>query len=145
MEATGGYEKAAAEKLIQAGYATSIINPRMGRRFAQAIGQLAKTDKIDSQVLALYAQKIEPKAKAKFCKNNQLLVDIKARRSQLLPMIGMERSRLETGSTDVKKSLAKSLKYLKKELKQVDKDLQESIKGIPNMPPKISSCKVFVG
>ena len=60
LEATGGYEQAVARELETAKFFVSVINPRQIRNFAKALGQLAKTDKVDSRILAIFAQKIEP-------------------------------------------------------------------------------------
>ena len=60
LEATGGYEKAVARELEKMSFPVSVINPRQARDFAKALGQLAKTDKIDGRMLALFAEKIEP-------------------------------------------------------------------------------------
>ena len=61
LEATGGYERLVAEILHDAGLPVSVINPRQVRDFARAEGILAKTDKIDARVLALYAQRMQPR------------------------------------------------------------------------------------
>ena len=51
MEASGGYERACADSLAAAGLAVAIVNPRLVRRFAGSFGKLAKTDKIDAEVI----------------------------------------------------------------------------------------------
>src|SRR6266571_195545 len=60
LEATGGFEHAAAAALGAARLGVVIANPRQVRAFARAIGQLAKTDAIDAQVLALFAERVQP-------------------------------------------------------------------------------------
>ncbi len=60
MEATGGYEKVAFEGLTNAGLRVSIVNPRHIRNFGKAVGALAKTDRIDAKLIALYTAKLEP-------------------------------------------------------------------------------------
>jgi transposase len=60
MEATGGYERRAAKALFEAGFAVAVVNPTRVRRFAQAIGVLAKTDKIDAKMIARYASVADP-------------------------------------------------------------------------------------
>lgn len=60
MEATGGYEKAVAQVITKGHGRVSIVNPRQIKDFAKALGKLAKTDKIDAQVIALFAQKLQP-------------------------------------------------------------------------------------
>jgi transposase len=64
MEATGKLHREAFRNLHDSGFAVAVINPRRSRLFAQAIGQLAKTDKVDARMLALIGAMLEPKAKA---------------------------------------------------------------------------------
>jgi Transposase len=60
LEATGGYEAALVAALATAGLPVVIANPRQVRDFAKATGQLAKTDRIDAQLLALFAERVRP-------------------------------------------------------------------------------------
>jgi transposase len=64
MEATGKLHREAFRNLHDSGFPVAVINPRRSRLFAQAIGQLAKTDKVDARMLALMGAMLEPKAKA---------------------------------------------------------------------------------
>ena len=60
MEASGGYESIVAISLAEAGLPAAIVNPRQVRRFAEALGQLAKTDAIDARVIAHFAEAVRP-------------------------------------------------------------------------------------
>jgi transposase len=60
MEGTEGYEHAAASSLLNAGLPVAVINPRHVRDFALAVGTIAKTDPIDSKILAYFAKAIQP-------------------------------------------------------------------------------------
>jgi transposase len=60
LEATGGYERAAVAALATAGLPLVVANPRQVRDFARATGQLAKTDRIDADTLALFAERVRP-------------------------------------------------------------------------------------
>ena len=62
LEATGRYERPAATAIAAAGIAVAVVNPRQARDFAKATGRLAKTHKIDSEILARFAAPIEPSA-----------------------------------------------------------------------------------
>jgi transposase len=64
MEATGKLHREAFRNLHDSGFPVAVINPRRSRLFAEAIGQLAKTDKVDARMLALMGAMLEPKAKA---------------------------------------------------------------------------------
>lgn len=60
VEATGGLQRQVASGLAGAGLAVAVVNPRQVRDFARACGQLAKTDQIDAQVLALFGLRLQP-------------------------------------------------------------------------------------
>jgi transposase len=60
LEATGGYETAVVAALAAAGVPVVVANPRQVRDFGRATGQLAKTDRIDAQLLALFAERVRP-------------------------------------------------------------------------------------
>ena len=60
VEATGGLERALVAALGRAGIATAVVNPRQIRDFARAAGLLAKTDRLDARVLALFAERMRP-------------------------------------------------------------------------------------
>lgn len=126
LEATGGYEKRLANKLIEAGVEVCIVNPRQIRDFAKALGKLAKTDKIDAQVIALFAEKIQPEARKKTSKNQAELAEISTRRNQILDIITMEKNRLDKTHGVIKKSINKIIKALEKELSEIEK-LQDKI------------------
>lgn len=63
MEATGKFHREAHRDLHASGFAIAVVNPLRSRLFAEAAGQLGKTDKVDARMLALLAAMIEPKAK----------------------------------------------------------------------------------
>jgi transposase len=60
IEATGGHEYAAASALLVASLPIAVVNPRPVRSFAPAVGKLAKTDTIDAQILAHFAEAVPP-------------------------------------------------------------------------------------
>ena len=62
IEATGNYERALVVRLVDAGHIVSVVNPRQVRDFAKAIGQLAKTDKIDARVIAQFGKLTRPRS-----------------------------------------------------------------------------------
>jgi len=64
LEATGGHETAAVAALAEAGLPVVVANPRQVRDFGRATGQLAKTDRIDARVLALFAERVRPEVRA---------------------------------------------------------------------------------
>ena len=120
MESTGGYEKPLAYMLHEASLNVCITNPRQVRDFAKAMGKLAKTDKIDAEVIALFASKMEPKANVVFQKDHKEMSDNNARRRQLIEMIKMEKNRLDKSSPSQKESIRRVLTVLENELKEIN-------------------------
>lgn len=127
LEATGGYEKLVADKLDEEDIDVCIVNPRQIRDFAKALGKLAKTDKIDAQVIALFAEKIQPAARIMKSKNQTKITELTTRRKQLLDILQMEKNRLDKASGDIKKSLSKIIKTIEKEIAVIEEKLNKLI------------------
>jgi transposase len=127
MESTGGYEKSIAHALFKKNIAVAIINPRQIRDFAKALGKLAKTDRIDAEVIAIFAEKMQPKANVICDENQQELAEYNARRRQLIDMITMEKNRLDKASKKMEKSIQHIIKLLQKELEKINESLGKAI------------------
>jgi len=127
MESTGGYEKNVAQALAKEGFSVAIINPRQIRDFAKALGKLAKTDRIDANVIAMFAEKIQPNKNVICDENQQKLAECNTRRSQLVDMITMEKNRLDKASKEMKKSIQRIIKLLEKELQKTNELLAKAI------------------
>lgn len=145
MEATGGYEKSVAQSLQKTGFSTSVINPRHIRNFAKALGKLAKTDRIDAEVIALFANKMQPSANVEYNENQQKLVELNARRRQLIEMIVMEKNRLDKVSGKLKKSIQRVIKMLEKELQAINEALEKLIQGNADYAQKNALLKSIKG
>lgn len=94
MEATGGYETRFAASLATAGLPVAVVNPRQVRDFARALGILAKTDAIDAHVLALFAEKVQPKCRPLPTDDEHALKELITRRHQLVDMRTEDDSKL---------------------------------------------------
>ena len=114
LEATGGYELLCVGALAAAGLPVVVANPRQVRDFARATGELAKTDRVDADVLALFAERVRPAVRALPEADAQELDALLARRRQLLEMLQAERTRLGQvfgrGRQPIKQPIKKSLK-----------------------------------
>ena len=132
LEATGGYELLCVAALAAASLPVVVVNPRQVRDVARATGQLAKTDRIDADILALFAERVRPDVRALPDVDTQELEAVLARRRQLLEMLQAERNRLGQvfgrGKTPVKKSLKAHIAYLEHELRMTDTDLGEMVR-----------------
>jgi len=135
LEATGGYELLAVAALAAAALPVVVVNPRQVRDFARATGQLAKTDRIDADVLALFADRVRPAVRPIADAEAQELDALLTRRRQLLEMLGAERNRLGQvfgkGKRPVKKSLKAHISYLERELHLADTDLGDMVRESP--------------
>jgi len=128
MEATGGYEKLAAKMLVKEKLYVSVANPRRVRDIAKGFGKLAKTDKIDAEMIALFAEKVQPAMNVQHDENQEKLAENSARRRQLIEMITMEKHRLDKANEELKKSIIRVIKLLEKELARINETMESMIK-----------------
>lgn len=135
LEATGGYELLGVAALAAAALPVVVVNPRQVRDFAKATGQLAKTDRIDADILARFADVVRPAVRVIPDAEAQELEALLARRRQLLEMLQAERNRLGQvlgkGKRLVRKSLKAHIAFLERELRMTDTDLGEMVKNSP--------------
>ena len=145
LEATGGYEIAVAYALYEAGLPVVITNPKNVRHFAKALGRLAKTDKLDAQVLALYAQRMQPPVQPLRDQEQLELANLMTRRRQLQGMIGMEENRRRTCTPRVRSNIDLSLAHLRQLLKDLDRDIHDSIRRTPLWHENSEILQSFTG
>ena len=131
MEATGGFEVPAAAALAAAEIPVVIANPRQVRDFARSTGQLAKTDRIDAHILALFAERIRPQVRALPDEEARALDAIVGRRRQIIDMITAEKNRLGFALPAVQKGIKKHVRWLERQLDDVDTDLDGLIRKSP--------------
>lgn len=132
LEATGGLETAAVAQLHAAGLAVVVVNPAQVRSFALALGQRAKSDPIDAAVIAAFAAATRPQVRPLPDAQTRLLADLVARRRQILAMVGAEQNRLHrAGGTQTQKSIKRLLAALKRELANIDADMDGQIRKSP--------------
>jgi transposase len=132
IEATGGFETIAAAAIAGAALPLAIVNPAQVRHFAQAVGKRAKTDPIDAEVIARFAEAVKPEPRALPDEQARLLAELVARRRQIIEMIVAERQREKRAeNVRVRKSLARTIKTLEKELPAIDSDIDTLVRGSP--------------
>jgi transposase len=131
LEATGGYETAVVAALAAAGLPVVVANPRQVRDFAKATGQLAKTDRVDAQLLALFAERVHPTPRPLPETALQHLEALLTRRRQLLDMVTAERNRLEHAAAPVRRDITQHLRWLERRVVAVDRDLDDTIQKSP--------------
>lgn len=131
LEATGGYERLAAATVALAGLPVAVVNPRHVREFAKAMGQLAKTDRLDAAVLALFAERIRPAVRPQPLRETGPLSEQILRRRQLVEMLTAERNRRALVSPAVRRRLDVHIAWLERELGTVERELQHVIEASP--------------
>lgn len=146
VEATGRHEQGLVQACQAKGIPVVIAQPIAIRRFAGALGILAKTDKLDSQVIAQYAATIKPPIRALPDKTTRQLKDLTVRRKQVIGMLTMEKNRLQVMPAFMKVDIRRSIGSLQKQLQKLDecirtrseqvaewrqrRDIMESMPGI---------------
>jgi len=128
VEATGGYQRAMVEGLFLAGLAVAVVNPVRVRQFARACGLLAKTDKLDAQVLAEFGQRVQPRHYESKSEAGKQLSALLVRRRQLDEMLKAEQNRFRTISLSLKASVERIIACLKEEKKTLDGQIQQFMK-----------------
>jgi transposase len=131
-KATGGYEAPIAAALATAGLPVAVVNPRQVRDFAKALGRLAKTDRIDAQVLALFGARVRPQPRLLPDDATQELEALLARRRQLLEMLHAERQRRTVARGRlVRRSLDAHIRWLERQAIDTDAELEQLIQASP--------------
>jgi transposase len=131
LEASGGYEGPVVGSLSAAGLPVLVVNPRQVRDFAKACGRLAKTDRIDAQMLAQFAQRIQPELRALKDEQTTALTALLLRRQQILSMLIAERQRLQVAPANVRTDIREHINFLVRRLKDVNGALDELIRQSP--------------
>ena len=135
-EATGRYEHAFVFACDQANLPIVVVNPVSIRRYAQAIGVLAKTDKIDASVIARFAATIQPEIKPIPDKQSRLIKDLLVRRTQLLEMQTMEKNRLQILPKALHRSIKTLLCSLETQIKTITKQIDEAVMQVKHWRTK---------
>lgn len=132
MEATGGFETIVAAALAAAKLPLAVVNPRRIRAFAQALGCLAKTDRLDARIIARFgeAAKIEPQTVPD--EAALALGELVARRRQIVETMGVERNRRRSlTQRRLLKGLDRILALLQKELSELEREIDDAVRGTP--------------
>ena len=129
MEATGGYETQVASAIGGAGLRLAVVNPRQVRDFAKATGRLAKSDRIDAQVIAAFGQAVDPQIVRLPDEETLELQGLIARRSQLVGMRVQESNRLALMKGAMRKQIKAHIAWLDKAIDEVSTDLTARLRS----------------
>ena len=132
VEATGGFEAPVVAALQVAGVPVAAINPRQARDFAKASGRLAKTDRIDAEALAHFAEALRPAPRPPTPPEQQALDALLTRRRQRIGNRVMEANRLPTATAPaVRAGIERHLAWLDEEITAVDRLLAAAVAASP--------------
>jgi transposase len=130
MEATGGYEIGLAAALGSAGLPVAVVNPRQIRDYARATGQVAKTDRLDARVIALFAGAVRPVVRPLPDEQAQQLGEVIARRRQLVDMLVAETNRRRmVRAPRLRERLNAHITWLEQAVREVDDDLRRLVRS----------------
>jgi len=131
VEATGGLEVPLTAAVAAAGLAIAVVNPRQVRAFAQAVGQRAKTDALDAQVLARFAAVVRPTPRPLPAADAQALAALVARRSQVVGMLVAEQQRRGTTWPALRPRVEAHIRWLQAERDALDRELEQTLRRSP--------------
>jgi transposase len=131
LEATGGLELPLLGVLGSAGLPVVAVNPRQVRDFAKAVGKLAKTDVLDAQVLAHFADAVRPAVRPLPDAATRALSALVARRRQLVEMLTAEENRRKSAASAIREDIQEHIAWLRKRLKSIDKELSQALRASP--------------
>jgi transposase len=130
VEATGGYQREMVVELIAAGHQVAVVNPRQVRDFARGLGILAKTDRLDAQVIARFGQQAKPRPTEKLPEKQEELQQLVVRRRQLIDLRTAEKNRLPLAhSRSVIKSIRSMVEQLQKQIRQIEKEITDLVES----------------
>jgi transposase len=128
VEATGGLERELVAELLEAGATTAAVNPRQVRDFAKALGRLAKTDRIDAETLALFAERVQPRPAQKTPEKQRQLDALATRRRQLVGLRSVERTRQRQAVHRLaRQSVERAVKFFDGQIAAIDKAIARLI------------------
>jgi transposase len=130
LEATGGLERAVVAALHGAGLPVVVVNPRQIRDFARAMGQLAKTDRLDARVLAAFAAAIKPQPRPIKANEEQELDALSGRRDQLVGMLADEKNRRASAPSDsLRDEIQEHIDWLTERIAELDQQLKKLLRS----------------
>ncbi len=136
LEASGGLENPLLTALLLKGFAVARMSLRQIRNFAKATGRLAKTDGLDTAVIAHFAQVIRPKPHELKDETGAELENVIKRRRQLIKMLVQEKTRLKSATKSILPSIKSHIAWLEKEIEDSNDRLKKLIGAAPQYQEK---------
>lgn len=131
LEASGGLERPVVAALGAEDLPVVVANPIQTDKFADALGRLEKSDPLDAEVLALFAERVRPEERPLPSEAQQELEALVKRRRQLAQMRTDERNRLDRAQEEVQPSLTEHIRYLTEQIEEVEEEIGTLIEESP--------------
>ena len=145
MEATGRYEFELAQAAYTKGIPVCIVKPLLVRRYAGANDQLAKTDKLDAQIIAEFGAVLKPKITPAKSKNLIAIKDLITRRRQLVNLRTQESNRNGIMGKTLAVSCRRIIRHLNAEIQRIEKQLARHVSEQAEWTEKQSLLKSAPG
>jgi transposase len=145
-ESSGGYERALVQGLARAGVQISLVQASRVRQFARAAGILAKTDRIDAEVLCAFGKVMRPPTVTAATLEQEHLRELESQRRHLTRLLVMEQNRGARLSDALVRRLNRSLiNQLKKQIERLDLLIEEHIEQSPELSAKAAKLTSISG
>jgi transposase len=141
MEATGKYHRLSHNILFKMGFSIMVINPFQGRNYARALNILCKTDKVDATVLASFGERMEFHETLPLTETEELLQELSRHLNDLKELRKSLVLRLQGAQGFIAKSLKKALKTIDKEIEETEKQLKEAVAKDPKL---LKNCALLM-
>jgi transposase len=145
LEATGNYEIPLVAELQANRLPVVIVNPRQVRDFARATGVLAKTDRIDARILALFGLQVQPEVRLLPDQKTRELSSFLARRRQLIEMLTAENNRLLQADINIRPGIKIHITWLEEAIAAINDYLDQQIQSSPSWLEKDNLLKSVPG
>ncbi len=137
LEATGGYEQRIIDTFSNSNIKVQVLNPARVRSYAKGIGLLAKTDKIDAELIGKYARQVKDITSFEISKSERVLKKLVKRRSTLKELIVKEKNRKRLASDEIKNSINRMIKFLNSEFKRIENKIEKLVKEDRKLTEKV--------
>jgi transposase len=132
LEATGGLQVRVAAALAEGGLPVAVVNPRQVRDLARATGRLAKTDRLDAEAIARFAEAVRPEPRPLPDAAAQMLAGLVARRRELVALRTAEKNRLQQAQAGFgRRDIEASIGALAERIAAIDEEIERHVKASP--------------
>ena len=138
FESTGGMEIRLLIELSKRGLPAARVNPRQVRELARSMGTLAKTDRLDSIVLALFAERNKPEVSRAPTEQELLFKGLVTRRRQLVETRAVEKNRRFSAIDEMKADCDRLIEHLSLEIKLLEQRMKELARADDELGLKVT-------